>query len=137
MRGAGRVRLAVSALTTLSRFVVVELLVRVVELERAARVLGASLDGPELAGRQLTAEDRRAVRRAQALGRRWPLGRGPCLRETLVIAWMLRRHGPVLRLGVRRDGDAVTAHAWLDVAGQRIGDAHDYRELHRAVRDTS
>lgn len=47
----------------------------------------------------------------------WPFGAGTCLRETLVVGHILRRHQPALRLGVARLGSAVTAHAWLEVGG--------------------
>jgi len=46
----------------------------------------------------------------------WP---ATCLRRALMTAWVLRRQGPVLRLGLMADG--VTAHAWLEAGGRAYG----------------
>jgi hypothetical protein len=35
----------------------------------------------------------------------------------LLTGWVLRRHAPVLILGVRTEGDRVAAHAWLRIRG--------------------
>jgi hypothetical protein len=35
----------------------------------------------------------------------------------LTAGWVLRHHGPELRVGVSKSGGEVTAHAWLIVAG--------------------
>lgn len=103
----------------------VEIGVRCVPIDRLAGWLGVTLrrtgaDGPEgngvLAADFSDAELRRA-RLAHKVLAHWPLAPGPCLRESLVIGHALRRHRPVLRLGVARAGDAVVAHAWLEVGG--------------------
>lgn len=46
----------------------------------------------------------------------WP---GTCLRECLVLLAMLRRRGIAadLRLGVRRAGERIGAHAWIERPG--------------------
>lgn len=45
-----------------------------------------------------------------------------CLRQALLVYGMLRRRGlqPELKLGVRRDGEAFLAHAWVQLAGHRL-----------------
>ena len=45
-----------------------------------------------------------------------------CLRQALLVYGMLRRKGlqPELKLGVRREGDAFLAHAWVELAGNRL-----------------
>lgn len=54
-----------------------------------------------------------------------------CLKEALVLSWLLRRRGigSQLRIGVAREaGGAISAHSWLEVAGRVvIGDPHHHR----------
>jgi hypothetical protein len=45
---------------------------------------------------------------------RWPF-RGTCLRRSLATGFFLRRHHPILRLGLIDDGR--TAHAWVEAGG--------------------
>jgi hypothetical protein len=47
-----------------------------------------------------------------------------CLTEALVVAWLLARRGvpTALRIGVRRRGEALTAHAWLERDGAVVFD---------------
>ena len=44
--------------------------------------------------------------------------RASCLVRSLVLQWMLRRYrvASVLRLGVRKEGDSLDAHAWVECA---------------------
>lgn len=49
---------------------------------------------------------------------RWPLG-GTCLRRCLVMGHRLRMLDPVLRIGVRRDGELVV-HSWLEIGGRSL-----------------
>ena len=48
-----------------------------------------------------------------------------CLSRSIVLAWILRRHGvdSDLRIGVRMTNGALDAHAWLEREGIPIGDA--------------
>ncbi len=43
-----------------------------------------------------------------------------CLRQALTLQWLLARRGIAadLRIGVRREGRALEAHAWVECAGQ-------------------
>jgi hypothetical protein len=43
-----------------------------------------------------------------------------CLRRSLVMGHVLRRHDPVLRIGVRRTDGGFAAHAWVEVAGEAV-----------------
>lgn len=47
-----------------------------------------------------------------------------CLRRSLVLRWLLGRSGvPVtLKLGVRREGTVLEAHAWVEYLGQPVGE---------------
>ncbi len=53
-----------------------------------------------------------------------------CLSQALAADAMLRRAGrtPTLRIGVAKDGDALEAHAWLELDGAVLLGDHD---LHR------
>jgi hypothetical protein len=46
---------------------------------------------------------------------RW-LYDGTCLRRALAFGWLLRRRGPVLRLGMLDEAGTI-AHAWIEVEG--------------------
>jgi hypothetical protein len=80
----------------------------------------SSGSGPALS---LSSTERRQLQVVRQIARRWPVGPGPCLRESLVLGRVLRRHKPQLRLGVM---DARTtplrAHAWVELPdGQSFG----------------
>lgn len=53
------------------------------------------------------------------------LGPDQCLARSLALQWMLRRRGIAsqLRVGVRRDGSRVSAHAWIECGGAPVNDA--------------
>lgn len=114
---------ALAQVTVIAVFV--ELALRRVAVDRLAGWLGVNLrlsGHPTVGPTSLTAcnfrpEELRKARLARRLLRYWPFGQGPCLRESLVVGHALRRHCPVLRLGVARDGQSIAAHAWLEVGG--------------------
>lgn len=103
--------------------VAIELGIRFLPLPTMAKVLGVALKPAPVASAappttfDLTDRQKHAVRLARALMRRWPWGAGTCLRQSLVIAHLLRVREPMLRLGVRREGGIVEAHAWVEVPG--------------------
>jgi len=129
---AGR---AWGVLVVVGWLVVVEVGIRVVPLPTLARWLGASLwlgDDTPMAGKrtvELTPAEVRALHRVDRVLARWPWGRGPCLRRSLVVAHVLRRRDPVLRLGVRPEGADLGAHAWLEVGGTVLGAVPGYAPL--------
>lgn len=49
--------------------------------------------------------------------------RATCLRQSLALWWLLRRHGipGELRIGVRKDGGRLRAHAWVEYLGISLG----------------
>lgn len=49
---------------------------------------------------------------------RWPFG-NTCLRRCLVLGRRLRTLDPVLRIGVRRDGE-LSVHSWLEIGGRTL-----------------
>lgn len=127
LRGAADLSVGdVAALVEIAVVLVfVEVAVRRVPVARLAGWLGVTLrlsphDSPEPSGLPaagFTLQERRKARLARRLLAYWPFGAGPCLRESLVVGHALRRHSPAMRLGVARDGQAITAHAWLEVGG--------------------
>lgn len=71
------------------------------------------------------------VQRARRYGRRIALAaranlpRAKCLHRSLVLHMWLRNEGlpSDLRIGVRKDGDTLRAHAWVEIAGSTINDS--------------
>lgn len=62
-----------------------------------------------------------ATRIAAIAGRRGPVA-ATCLRQSLLLFWLLRRRGlaPELKLGVLKQDGAVDAHAWVELEGQSL-----------------
>lgn len=87
------------------------------------RWVARALEAPPSA-RHDAGEARRLARMTRAVAERWPL-ESRCLQRSLVLCWMLRRRGlgARMRIGVRRTGAGVTAHAWvIDDDGAIIND---------------
>ncbi len=55
---------------------------------------------------------------------RWPFRWARCLQRSLALCLWLEACGlsPVLRIGVRKDGDRLDAHAWVECQGRVIND---------------
>lgn len=53
--------------------------------------------------------------------------RASCLERSLLLWYLLRRQGVAaeLRIGVRKAGSALQAHAWIEVDAQVLGDMAD------------
>jgi hypothetical protein len=49
--------------------------------------------------------------------------RANCLRQSLALWWLLKRRGieAALRIGVRKEGGALQAHAWVEHEGVPLG----------------
>ena len=57
---------------------------------------------------------------------RFGIFRPQCLARSLALSRMLTAHGitgGVVRVGVRRDDGEFRAHAWVELAGETLGDA--------------
>lgn len=67
---------------------------------------------------------RRLARLASVAGRHG-LVDATCLRQSLMVHFLLRRDGllPVLHLGVRRLGQLLDAHAWVELDGAPLDQA--------------
>ena len=95
----------------------IEIGVRTARVDRVASLLqvrflsgGALLGGDEML--PVSERDRRWLRNSARLLRRWPLD-ATCLRRSLLTGWVLRRHAPVLVIGVRSEAGQIAAHAWI------------------------
>jgi hypothetical protein len=101
---------------------------RIVSLHSIARMLGVRTDFAPAASAAGALDDallRRVRETAWAVDRalaQLPSETGPCLRRSLVLAHLLRDLRPSLRIGVGRRQGATYAHAWLEIAGARIGE---------------
>jgi hypothetical protein len=111
----------------------VELVVRRERLPQLAERFGVRLapaGAPALSGTSIAPAPAAELPREVALARRcvarvvaiWPLGAGPCLRESLTLGSLLRGHDPLLRLGVARHGERIRAHAWVEIDGVAVND---------------
>lgn len=72
----------------------------------------------------------RALDRAAGCGPSRP----SCLPRSLTLWWLLRRQGlpAELRIGVRREGDRLEAHAWVEQDGVVVGDHADVHDRFHA-----
>jgi hypothetical protein len=63
------------------------------------------------------------IARVVAIAARRGPYRATCLRESLALWWLLRRRGipAELRIGVRKEGVALLAHAWVEQGGAPLG----------------
>lgn len=100
------------------RLVAVHALLAVLGAARTRRLIDRSDRGA--IGRERA---ERAARAIQRVARRLPL-RTNCLDQALALTWVLRASGiqATLRFGVRRDDEALAAHAWVEHDGQPLLD---------------
>jgi hypothetical protein len=128
-----------TTLHALAVLVTVELLIRWVRLPRLSRMLGVSLDltpaAPPTtpASIELSARSARRLRAADRVVAVWPFCEGPCLRQSLVTAHLLRDERPAVRLGVAGAGSAVRAHAWVEIDGRPLEDVSEFAVLHHGA----
>ena len=82
------------------------------------------------------ASARSIARLAAIAGRRGAVS-ATCLRQSLLVYWILRRRGlnPELKLGVRKHEGVVDAHAWVELAGQSLDVAPVRHQAFQAKND--
>ena len=125
-----------ATLHALGVLIVVELLIRWVRLPKLSRLLGVRLDltpsapPPEPGTIELSERSARRLRSADRVVAVWPFCEGPCLRQSLVTAHLLRAEDPAVRLGVAGAGAAVRAHAWVEIDGRPLEDVAEFAVLH-------
>lgn len=81
-------------------------------------------DASSLVGRA-----RQAAHMVRAVARRLPFD-STCLPQSLAVWWLLRRQGTEsdLRIGVRKEGGLLKAHAWVEYRGVIV---HGGNDVHR------
>lgn len=80
----------------------------------------------------------RLERLVEIAGRYAPV-EATCLKRALVLSWLLRRRGitTTLQIGVVRQGEALAAHAWLEVEGRPILGVSDDERYERLFSQAS
>ena len=70
---------------------------------------------------------------------RYPVPWARCLQSSLAALLWLESLGirTTLRLGVRRDGDGIDAHAWLQYKGQVVNDVSSVGEVFAILESTT
>jgi transglutaminase superfamily protein len=73
--------------------------------------------------------DASSVGRMAFCAARYGVVHGNCLSRSLTLCYLLRRHGfdACLRLGARRRGKSLEAHAWVELNGSIYDSADDVR----------
>ena len=103
---------------------------RLIGFRRWKRILWISSGGRHLAATTFSRGD---VSFAEAhasvvdmVARNIPWGLVTCLPRSLTLWWLLRRHGieSEFRIGVRRDGERIVAHAWVVCHDTVIGETN-------------
>jgi hypothetical protein len=63
--------------------------------------------------------------------------RATCLRQSLTLWWMLSRRGIAseLRIGCKKQGSNVSAHAWVEMRGRNLSDTARSSEEFKAFND--
>ncbi|MHB8437637.1 MAG: lasso peptide biosynthesis B2 protein [Acidimicrobiales bacterium] len=129
-----RMRHLVDLPAVLVWFGIVEVGIRRRPLATIARRFGVPLATADrtdtTSGRpELSPRERRWLRLTDVVGPRWPFCEGPCLRQALVAGHALRRHSPLLRIGVALEDASVIAHAWLEIGPYDLGRSDRFESL--------
>ncbi len=102
-------------------------------LERSIRVTPKAAIGPS-SGLELAGRLQRLVGQASKLH----LLSMTCLVRALTLQWMLGSRGTPaqVRIGARKAGEGMTAHAWVEVDGQMVGEPEEVRERFKVLSST-
>lgn len=119
-----KARFALELLKALYWLTRIERGLRSSDLPAVCRMLGIAVDlssatPPATQRAVLPRNTRTPVYACQYAVAHWPPG-DTCLRRCLVLGRRLRHLGPVLRIGVRKDGDEFVAHSWLEIDGRTL-----------------
>ncbi len=98
-----------------------------------ARWGGAKNNRGESSAGDLLETARMTARMVRAAARHG-LGRPNCLKQSLVLCWLLRRSGipAALRIGVRKESGEFQAHAWVEYAGAVLNDSDEVHQHYAA-----
>ena len=104
--------------------VCVDLGLRVLTFQRLLALLDRGRPAGRLEERSANLAKAQRYARSIDLAARHHRPRAQCLHRSLVLHAWLRRDGlpSELRIGVRRDGTALSAHAWVELDGEVVND---------------
>jgi hypothetical protein len=111
---------------------IIDLMLRGLGLRRTQRILGRS--AALFSRGQAQAAGPAAVAAAEAkaaiiaIAGRYALANGTCLRQALLLWWLLKRRDQAaeLRIGVRTE-NGFAAHAWVELDGKPLGQTPERR----------
>lgn len=139
---------ALTRVTNLDRHDLAEVARAQWELLRARLALGVARRGQLLATASRQADDTpadaqrlaRAQRVSLAVDRAADYGlfRPTCLVRSLALQRMLHRahvSGGVVRIGVRRKGEKLEAHAWIELDGEVVGERPEHAATFTPLHD--
>jgi hypothetical protein len=110
---------------------VVSVLIRLLNYQRTERLLARLVSTTPASDATVTEAFAFAARLASLIriaGRHLPAN-ATCLRQSLLLWWILRRQGLAAQvcIGVST-GDGFAAHAWVEIDGQPVNDVADVAE---------
>lgn len=126
---SGRDKRRLLALTAL--LPAIDLALRTIGLRGTQRLLGLGTRLQTAATKRPTTdpvvEDAQQLAQLASIAGRHGLYANTCLRQALAVQWWLRRRGlPArLRIGARRTGDGLDAHAWVELAGVPLAQGNE------------
>lgn len=108
-----------SALRIMAWLLLADLALRLLPFPRAESLLRGR---PRRGARPLSGAEIRALAREVEAAARYHLYPIHCLRRALVLRRLLDQRGLAteLRFGVRKEGEEIRAHAWLEHAGESL-----------------
>ena len=100
----------------------VDLGLRTLPFRRVQRLLGLGRRDGAPAEAKETSDTIRHLGKLVGMAGRHHLYPMRCLRQSLVLQWLLAQRGIIteLQIGVRKEVDGLSAHAWLEHGGQPI-----------------
>lgn len=116
----------------------VDLLLRFVSFNNVQKLLIQKNIRPQELSPELAIPQIKYIRRVVLHASRNHLYRLTCLRQSLVMQWMLaRRHIPTnLRIGVKKENNKFSAHAWLEYEGKKVGNRRNKLERFTTLYDS-
>ena len=111
----------------------VDLSLRGAGLRRTQRFLGVDEDAAAPTVTPAAAASAQRLAQLAAIAGRHGLYANSCLRQALAVQWWLRRRGlpSQLRIGARRNGETLDAHAWVELAGTPLAQGPDLPPVFR------
>ena len=64
--------------------------------------------------------------------------RANCLRKAITTWWLLRKKGlnPTICFGAKKEGEGLAAHAWVELAGEPLGESSENLETYQPLESS-